>query len=335
MKRSTSIMFIFCLLQLKCVFGQTDPLIGYGHLVQRTNPSFFGLNFQNKVGIVFNNASVNQNDRQQANYIFGALSFPEQQFSLGLEVESFKVNITDITYNKARFSFVYHVKINQNLFFLPGVSGKYANNQTISNIILEDQINQLTGFINPESIDPLSSQLASTNYFDLGASFIIHNENFFAGLNLEHLNQPNISQVGEVESKLPLGITLSNAFEINLNPYGQNLFPTNTFLYVYQHFKKFGNTTQLSFNQNLQFNQFTVGFAQNAGKVTTFGLQSFGLTMGLILENFNFGFQYNFPIKSVGNTQSPNILELHLGFDFSPYRRNNRGYHKRIRINNY
>ena len=62
---------------------------------------------------------------------------------------------------------------------MPGVSGKYANNQTISNIILEDQINQLTGFINPESIDPLSSQLTSTNYFDLGASFIIHNENFF------------------------------------------------------------------------------------------------------------------------------------------------------------
>ena len=138
-----------------------------------------------------------------------------------------------------------------------------------------------------------------------------------------------------VRAKSASNLFSSNDFEINLNPYGQNIFPTNTFLYVYQHFKKFGNTTQLSFNQNLQFNQFTVGFAQNAGKVTTFGLQSFGLTMGLILENFSFGFQYNFPIKSVGNTQSPNILELHLGFDFSPYRRNNRGYHKRIRIDNY
>ena len=61
------------------------------------------------------------------------------------------------------------------------------------NLIFEDQLNMSTGFISTETIDPLAPLIANINYFDLGASFIIHNEFYMIGLSLKHLNKPNIS----------------------------------------------------------------------------------------------------------------------------------------------
>jgi hypothetical protein len=57
--------------------------------------------------------------------------------------------------------------------------------------------------------------------------------------------------------------------------------------------------------------------------------------MGLALENFDFGIHYNFPNRKPGTVYSPSIFELSIIFDFSIYRRNNRGLYKKLQIDNY
>ncbi|MEN8812739.1 MAG: hypothetical protein ABF277_05450 [Candidatus Arcticimaribacter sp.] len=66
-----------------------------------------------------------------------------------------------------------------------------------------------------------------------------------------------------------------------------------------------------------------------------FTFNALGLNLGLKVENFDFGFQYNFPFQKESKVFAPSIFELYLVFDFSPFRRNQRGYLKRLQINNY
>ena len=60
-----------------------------------------------------------------------------------------------------------------------------------------------------------------------------------------------------------------------------------------------------------------------------------GGTIGLNLENFYFNLGYNFPLRTLGKVYAPSIFEFAIIFDFSIYRRNNRGLYKSLQIDNY
>ena len=115
---------------------------------------------------------------------------------------------------------------------MPGVSLGYQNTSIILNgLVFEDQINQTTGFIPPETIDPLAQRFGKQTYPDLGTSFLLHNEKFFAGLALSHLNQPNISFGKESSQKLPIAFAVQGGVELEINPYQYGFFPRILFCF--------------------------------------------------------------------------------------------------------
>jgi len=67
----------------------------------------------------------------------------------------------------------------------------------------------------------------------------------------------------------------------------------------------------------------------------TFSLTSFELSVEASVENFDLGLKYNIPIKQINQVFAPSIFELYVAFDFSIYRRNNRGRYKRLVTDNY
>ena len=77
--------------------------------------------------------------------------------------------------------------------------------------------------------------LIEKNYFDLGASFLIHNEKYLAGLSFKRLNKPNISYDGEDDEKntLPMQISLQGGNEFDLNPYERRFLPRYSYLYTF------------------------------------------------------------------------------------------------------
>jgi len=78
-----------------------------------------------------------------------------------------------------------------------------------------------------------------------------------------------------------------------------------------------------------------VGLSQQASYINKLNLNNIGLSVGLSLENFDFGVLYNFSIQDVTQVFSPSIFELFITFDFSNFRRNNRGLFKRLQTDNY
>ena len=69
--------------------------------------------------------------------------------------------------------------------------------------------------------------------------------------------------------------------------------------------------------------------------MNTFSLISIELSVGASVENFDLGLQYKIPIKQINQVFAPSVFQLYVVFDFSIYRRNNRGRYKRLVTDNY
>jgi len=56
---------------------------------------------------------------------------------------------------------------------------------------------------------------------------------------------------------------------------------------------------------------------------------------GIELENLEFGIAYIFPLRSKAKVHSPSIFEIFITFDFSRFKRNQRGFFKHLQTDNY
>ena len=202
------------------LFSQDDLFIGQTRFMQKSNASYFGFNSLNRVGVMYNSYQFNSTQNIDNKYFFGALSFDEKNFSLGLDFNSLRIQNSGLTSNLANFSYVYKVQINNNLFFLPAVTAGLGNSTfNVSTLVFEDQLDRSTGYISTETTDPLANRLVQVSYMDLGASLIIHNERLLLGLSLKHLNRPNVSFDQGAENRKQISITTNAAYEFNLNPF--------------------------------------------------------------------------------------------------------------------
>lgn len=251
-------------------------------------------------------------------------------------MNSYKVQNIDLNSTLGRLSFVYKIQVDQHTYFLPAITLGFKNlTSRLPSLVFEDQINRTTGFISSETDDPLAEIVGRVNYADLEASFIVHSDLFFAGFTIKHLNQPNTSFDKEQIVSLPLALHLQGGLEIDINQYNRSFLPRNSFLFLYMGTRYTEGNFYANFAEEFQFDNFSIGLNQLVANTDQFTFNALGLNLGLKVENFDFGFQYNFPFQKESKVFAPSIFELYLVFDFSPFRRNQRGYLKRLQINNY
>jgi hypothetical protein len=317
-------------------YAQEDYIVNQAKFLQKSNSSYLGMNQLNRVGVLYNSLKINEATSMDNKYAFGSIAFQEKSFSLGIDVNSFRLNNSGLTSSLANFSYIYKIQLTNYTFFLPGITvGFGGSNVNVENLIFEDQLNTASGFISTESLDPLAPIITASNYFDLGASFIIHNEYYMVGLSLKHLNKPNVSFNKEVPFAKPITIGIQGAYEFNINPFERRFLPRFSYLYTFLDFKKYGDAMYFGLTEEFQLGEFSLGLTQQGASINSFALNNIGVTMGLALENFDFGIHYNFPNRKPGKVFAPSIFEFSIIFDFSIYRRNNRGLYKKLQIDNY
>ncbi len=335
-RRTNKLLLGIILLMTIYLNAQEEYIVNHSKFMHKSNPSYFGFNNLNKVGVLFNQMKLNEFDKMDNKYAYGALAFENLDFSLGADINSFKIQNTGLTINLANLSYVYKLQFDNDLYFLPAVTvGFGSSSVNPENLIFEDQLNTATGFINTESVDPLAPVISNVNYLDLGASFILHSDKFMAGLSLKHLNKPNTSYNKEVPIDKPIQISVQGAYEFDLNPYERRYLPRYSYLFTYGSFTKFGDAVLIYLSQDFQLGEFSIGISEQAASLNNFALNNVGVSIGLAVENFDFGILYNFPFQSPGAVYSPSIFELFVTFDFSVFRRNRRGQYNRLQIDNY
>jgi len=155
------------------------------------------------------------------------------------------------------------------------------------------------------------------------------------GLSLKHLNRPNTSINKEKQDRLPVLISLQGSYEIDLNPYERGLLPRYSFLYLYGVLYKIPRATIFNFSQEIQMGPIAFGTSQQLAFTDRLRFNNLGVSMALSVENFDFGLQYNFPFRKQNEVYAPSLFELYVSFNFTPFRRNNRGLFKRLQTDNY
>lgn len=319
--------------------GQEDMIISHSRFMQKVNPSAFGINNINKTGVLYNSQALINNNRIESQYFFGAISFDSDNFSLGLDVYSLKMDNTGLVNTKPRLSYIYKIQFDNEVYFLPSLTlGLGSSRIDTGKLIFEDQISLVSGFLQTESQDPIIDQIGSSNYMDLGASFIVHSNNYLFGVSIQHLNQPNISFNKEVtDYTLPIRYSIQGGYEFDINPYDRSIMPRYSTIYAFMNASRMGENFDIYLSQEAQLGSFSIGLNQQFRKTNNFGFTNIGLSVALAYENFEFGTLYNFPFRSPTNAAvySPSTIEVFLTFDFSPYLRNKRGDYRRLSIDNY
>ena len=229
------------------VRSQEDYIVNQVKFLQKSNASFFGMNQLNRVGVLFNSLKISDQSNMDNKYAFGSIAFQDKNFSIGFDVNSFKINDIGLTNSLVNLSYIYKIQLSNYTYFLPGVTlGLGSSSINVENLIFADQLNMSTGFISTESIDPLAPLITDINFFDLGASFIIHNEFYMLGLSLKHLNKPNISFNKEVPYTKPIRISLQAGYEFDINPFERGFLPQYSYLYTFLNLVKYGEALYLS-----------------------------------------------------------------------------------------
>ena len=183
MKKINCLLLILFLFNTSIVVAQDDYVVNQTKYLQKINPSYFGLNELNRVGVLYNSMKVNNATTMDNKYLFGSIAFSDLNFSLGVDLNSFKMPTTNMTVNLAKLAYVYTIQLSNDTFLLPGLYvGFGGTSLDVNNLIFEDQLNAATGFINTQSIDPLADIIANTSYLDMGASLLLHNEDYLVGL---------------------------------------------------------------------------------------------------------------------------------------------------------
>ena len=337
--KKKGLIIIFAFLVPLFGVGQEDMIISHSRFMQKVNPSAFGINNINKTGVLYNSQALINNNRIESQYFFGAISFDSDNFSLGLDVYSLKMDNTGLVNTKPRLSYIYKIQFDNEVYFLPSLTlGLGSSRIDTGKLIFEDQISLVSGFLQTQSQDPIVDQIGSSNYMDLGASFIVHSNNYLFGVSIQHLNQPNISFNKEVtDYTLPIRYSIQGGYEFDINPYDRSIMPRYSTIYAFMNASRMGENLDIYLSQEAQLGSFSIGLNQQFRKTNNFGFTNIGLSVALAYENFEFGTLYNFPFRSPTNTAvySPSTIEVFLTFDFSPYLRNKRGDYRRLSIDNY
>jgi len=330
--------FYILLLFFSKGFGQEDVIVSHSRFMQKVNPSAFGMNNINKTGVLYNTVSIASNNTINSKYFFGAISFDNDDFSIGLDVYSLSMDNVGLVNTTPTLSYIYKIQLDNEVYFLPSISiGSGSAKVDNSRLVFEDQLSLVSGYLQTESRDPLAALISNVNYLDLGASFLVHSSNYLVGLSLKHLNQPNISYFESEVNKLPIRFSLQGGYEFDVNPYDRSILPRYSTILAFINASKMGENFDIYLSQEAQLGQFSVGLNQQFKKTQDFGFTNIGLSVALAYENFEFGALYNFPFQDPLKTSvySPSTIEVFITFDFSPYLRNKRGDYRRISIDNY
>ncbi len=335
-KRQLLYSMVLSFLFMNQIKSQEDYFLHQSRFMQKSNSSYFGMNSVNKVGVLYNSLSINETERIDNKYAFAAVSFDENKFSLGFDLNSLNVESIGLVKSIFNFTYIYKIQASNKSFFLPALSiGVGSSSMNLDNLIFEDQLDAAIGSISTETIDPLGELISNVNYFDLGVSLIYHNDLYILGLSIKHINQPNTSFNKESDYKKPLGISLLGGYEFDLNPYERNFLPRYSYLLAYGSVSKYDNILYMNLEQDVQFGQFSFGLNQQLSNDASFNINNIGLTVGLSYENFEFGAGYNFAIRTIDKIFSPSVFEIFVAFNFSKYRRNQRGVFKHLQTDNY
>lgn len=277
-----------------------------------TNPAFAGTGTCNGGG----RAVINY--RQQwpslpGTFVTTAASF-DQHFDkigggIGLLVLDDRAGEGLLTSTGVSAIYSYQWRVTKTFAMRFGIQGTYGQRSIDwSRLRFEDQINPTTGFTNPTN-EPYGSDRVSFANFSAGV--LAYTQNFYGGLAVHNIIEPNQSFYGNQEATIPMRISGHGGVVIPLD--GRRV-PESTI------------SPNVLFMMQNKFTQMNIGFYLNKGPLVT-GLwfrQTFGeygnsdaliALVGFRKDKFKFGYSYDLTVSGA-KSAAPGSHEVSAGIEW-------------------
>lgn len=270
------------------------------------NPAFAGSNKCPRISMNYRNEWPNLS----GNYITYSTSYDKYvkniKGGLGLLATYDQQGKGTISTSMLGLIYSYHLKINRKFTLLFGArAAYYQKTLDVTKLTFGDMIDPRKGFIYNTG-DVL--QNASRQFFNASMGVVGFSKNFYAGLAVHHLNQPNESMITNGSSPQKMRITAHAGATIAL-------------------VKGARGTKSTSLMPNIIF-QYQQGFMEmNIGTYVKYGNLTFGawfrnkdafiLSLGIQTKSFRVGYSYDITVSKLNNGTSYGSHEVSMGFNLS------------------
>jgi len=217
--------------------------------------------------------------------------------------------------NATNFNFLYSYKVNisQKWVVAPGLQYGYAlRNSNLSNYVFGSEI--VNGQVDSDVENAGTEQVG---YFDFGAGVVAFNRQFWFGISVAHLNQPNVSILGDADRLEPTwSIHGGSQIKVNRSIKEKPIEPYFNPSFIY---RKQGEFDQLDLGFQFYLDPVMFGaWYRGLALLQDNSIQansSIALLAGLTFDQFEVGYSYDFIASGIG-TRSGGAHEIALIYQF-------------------
>lgn len=313
-----------CFIQVS--YGQDLIIDNLSKVPSFINHSFYGFKNATKIGVMNKFKGKTFENALEYRYAFANTHFDYSSFSLGVDFYNSTLSNSGYSNTQASISYVYEMQFYNDWYLYTGLTGGFSSTSyNYNNLVFQDQIDKFSNQIYLTTFDPLADN-SKFNYIDIGASFMMHNdENMIFGLSLNHLNAPKNIVDESQNYKLEILASAQFGYEFDLNKYGRNMLPEYSYLYVFSVLSKQGSKLRMDFYQELNLSTFGFGISEHLNYLEDAHIHEMGINATLHADFFDFGFNYKMPLTGTSKNIVDNSLSAYLIFDLDPYRSGRRG----------
>ncbi len=306
--RKIKYLFILCFLVTyqQEIYAQDPTFTQFYANPLYLNPAFAGSNKCPRISMNYRNEWPNLS----GNYVTYSASYDKYvkniKGGIGLLATYDQQGRGTINTSMLGLIYSYHLKVNRKFTLLFGArAAYYQKSLDVSRLTFGDMIDPRKGFIYKTG-DIL--QNAGRQFFNASIGAIGFSKNFYAGLAIHHLNQPNESMITNGNSPQKMRITAHAGAIISL-------------------IKGARGTKSTSLMPNIIF-QYQQGFMEmNIGTYVKHGNLTFGtwfrnkdafiLSLGIQTKSFRIGYSYDITVSKLNNGTSHGSQEVSMGFNLS------------------
>lgn len=308
-------LYVFLMLISLEVKAQ-DPVFTQYMLVPETiNPAFTGLANAWNAGIL-NRRQWPDADRRMDTRFGYANNMVTDKLALGGTILNHHEDFTSYNYVQLNLAVSYRVELDYEWRLRMGVEGGAGyKNFNFRNLLLEDQINPNDGSINGGTIDPGGMHKKDHVFFpDFSVGVVVDKEEMWFGATLKHITRPNISFTGERNLPLDMFLSVHGGYYLNMESVPMNFLPEDSDVFFTFNYMRQSQYNRLDLGTVLEMPMFSFGVmaATNPeGKSNnSHFITSINPIISMKLDEFTFGYSYDWNTSKIGRTQGVHELTL-------------------------
>jgi type IX secretion system PorP/SprF family membrane protein len=306
--RKIKYLFILCFLVLhqQEIYAQDPTFTQFYANPLYLNPAFAGSNKCPRISMNYRNEWPNLS----GNYVTYSTSYDKYvkniKGGIGLLATYDQQGRGTISTSMLGLIYSYHLKVNRKFTLLFGArAAYYQKSLDVTKLTFGDMIDPRKGFIyNTGDI----LQNANRQFFNASIGALGFSKNFYAGIALHHINQPNESMITNGSSPQKMRIT-SHAGAIITLVKGARGTKSTTLM------------PNIIFQYQQGFMEMNIGTYVKHGNLT-FGTwfrnkDAFILSLGIQTKTFRVGYSYDITVSKLNNGISYGSHEVSMGFNLS------------------